>query len=217
MYLIISKRDLNCKKITNNLYFSESLIKEEGIFFKTQKVKKARTRTFPAGFIILSYDLEDKKVFKKTQRKIFRSLGVRVLPSIYIFPYAMQETFETIDEIKKFLERFGVVYRSPVVIPINLPQLKDIIYEHHRKLAQMIILKAKKYEEEKKFSKKNFLELRADLKILKERCLWYTKRGVNLKKIYDRTYKAVLDYKHMTEEKTDLGEFFKLKQNFKRT
>lgn len=214
MYLIISKRNLNCRKITDNLYFSESLIKEEGVFFKTQKVKKARTRTFPAGFIILSYDLEDKKIFKMAQRKIFKSLGVRVLPSVYIFPYAMQETFETIDEIKKVLERFGVVYRSPVVVPINMPQLKDIIYEHHRKLAQMIILKAKKYEEEEKFSKKNFLELKADLKILKERCLWYTKRGINLKKVYDRTYKAVLKYRHMTEEKTSLESFFNLKQNF---
>ena len=204
MYLIISKRNLNCKKITNNLYFSEFLIKEEGIFFKTQKVKKAKTRTFPAGFIILSYDLEDKKIFKKTQRKIFRSLGVRVLPSIYIFPYTVQENFETIDEIKKFLERFGIVYRSPVVVPINLPQLKDIIYEHHRKLGQMIILKAKKYEEEERFTKKNFLELKADLKILKERCLWYTKRGINLKKVYNRTYKTVLKYRHMTEEKTSL-------------
>ena len=203
MYIIISKRNLNCRKITNNLYFSGSLVKEDGIFFKTQKVKKTRRRTFPLGFIILSYDLEDKKIFKKAQRKIFKSLGVRLLPSIYIFPYAIQENFETIDEIKRFLEKFGVVYRSPVVVPINPLYLKNIIYEYHKKLGQMIIFKVKKYEEEKKFSKKNFLELKADLKILKERCLWYTKRGIDLKKIYDRTYKAVLKYKHMTEEKPD--------------
>jgi hypothetical protein len=214
VYLIISRNELHDQKITSNLFVSDTPIPGESLVFQTKKVKKLKTKKFPEGFIILSYDLQDKRIFKKAQRKIFRSLGIRALPSIYLFPYAVQENFTSVNQIKEFLGEFGQVYRSPVVVPGNPHLLREMVYEYHRNLAQSIILKTKKYTTTERFSKKTFSELKTDLRILKKRCTWYTSRGVDLKRMYYKTYKAVLRYKHMTDEKPNHESSFTLKNSF---
>ena len=208
VYFVITREPLSCEKIMTHLYRSESFLSGKDLLFKTKKVKKVKTRRFPEGFIILSYDIEDKRFFKKIQRKIFRSLAVRALPSIYLFPYAVQEHFPSVDEIREFLQESGRVYRSPVVVPMQPLSLKERIYEYHRALGQMTILRARKYEQEEKFSKRMSLELKTDVKILKERSLWYTQRGIDLTRVYDKAYKAVLRYRHLTEEKHELIGYF---------
>ncbi len=201
MYLIVSTKALTCTKVTANLYSSEIPISDERFVFKTQKVKKAKSKRFPEGVIILSYDLTHNFISKPLQRKIFHSLGVRIFPSIYVFPYATQENVVTVDELKEYLEDHGTVYRSPVVVPLDDSLLRETVYKYHRNAARKIVYKVKKYEQNENFSKKRLSELKSNVKLLKKRCMWYTQRGVTLKNVYNRAYKAVLAYRHMTEQR----------------